>query len=73
MKIKLIDEWREVLKKAWSIRFIIITAILNGAEVVLPLFSDSFPRGIFSILSFFSVSGAFLARILAQKEPHGDE
>lgn len=73
MKIKLIDEWRDVIKKAWSVRLIIAAALMSGIEVALPLFSDSFPRGIFSILSFFSTAGAVLARVYSQKAFRGDE
>jgi hypothetical protein len=65
--MKLYDNWKEILKQAWSIRFIVLAGVLSGIEVILPFFADSMPRGVFSLLSFFAVSGAFISRIVAQK------
>ena len=36
--------WREIFKKAWSIRLGVLAGLFSGAEVVLPLFVDSLPR-----------------------------
>lgn len=67
MKIRLIDNWLAVLKKAWSIRLMLLAAILSGVEVVLPFLSEALPRGLFAVLSFLTVGGAFVARLVAQK------
>jgi hypothetical protein len=66
--MQLADNWREILRKAWSIRFLILAGALSGAEVILPFFADAIPRGIFAILSFTAVGAAFVARIVAQKD-----
>lgn len=65
----LIANWREVLKRAWSVRLMIIAAVLSGLEVVLPLIDGVFPipPGVFAALSGLTVAGAFVARLLAQK------
>lgn len=65
--MKLIPDWHEVLRKAWSARLMIVAAIMSGAEMVVPLFPDAMPRGVFVALSFCAVSGAFVARFVAQK------
>jgi hypothetical protein len=65
--MKLYDNWQEILRKAWSIRFIVLAGILSGIEVILPFFADSIPRGIFALMSFMAVSAAFVSRIVAQK------
>lgn len=65
--MKLIDNWRDVLRKAWSLRLMFLAAILSGVEVVLPFFSEAIPRGLFAVLSFLTVAGAFVARLVAQK------
>lgn len=70
--MKLVPEWKRVVKKAWSIRLGVIAAIFSGVEVILPLFADSFPRHIFAVLSFFAVVGAVVARVVLQKELSGD-
>ncbi len=63
----LIDNWRDVLRKAWSMRLMMLAAILSGAEIVLPFFAETIPRGSFAALSFFTVAGAFVARLVAQE------
>lgn len=64
----LADNWKDILKKAWSIRFLILAGLLSGAEVILPFFQDAIPRGAFAILSFLAVGGAFISRIVAQRD-----
>lgn len=66
--MKLLTNWKRILKRAWSIRLLILAGVLSGIEVVLPFFSDSIPRGPFAVLSFLAVGGAFVARLVAQKE-----
>ena len=58
--------WREIFRKAWSIRLGVLAGLFSGAEVVLPLFMDSIPRNIFAVLSFVAVMGALVARLIAQ-------
>ena len=62
------SQWKNVVRKAWSIRFMLLAGLLSGVEVVLPLFVDSFPRGLFAALSAFFTGAAFVARIVVQKE-----
>lgn len=68
MKMKPIENWRSVLKKAWSIRLMLLAAVLSGIEVILPVFSRSMPEGLFAGLSFITVMAAFVARLVAQKD-----
>lgn len=65
--MKILDDWKTILKKAWSIRLMLMAGILSGIEVVLPLFIDTFPRGVFAVLSILFTGAAFVARIMAQK------
>ena len=66
--MKLYDNWKEILRKAWSIRFLVIAGLLSGAEVILPLFHEDIPKNIFAILSMVFVSAAFVARLVAQRD-----
>jgi len=68
MKLCLYANWKDILKKAWSIRLLLIAGILSGCEVVLPLIGDRFEQGTFAALSFFFVAAAFVARLVAQKD-----
>ena len=65
--MKLYSNWKDIVTKAWSIKFIILAGVLSATEVILPLFFDYFDRGAFAVLSFIAVSGAFVSRIVAQK------
>lgn len=65
--LKLLPDWREILRKAWSVRLMLIAGILTGLEVVLPMFAHAIPHGLFAVLSFVTVSAALVARLLAQQ------
>lgn len=69
-RICLLNDWRRVLRRAWSIRFSLLAAAFTAAEVVVPLFSDVLPRGLFVLLAFSASIGAALARLVAQPEMH---
>ena len=60
------DNWRYLLRKSWSVRWIALAGLLSGVEVVLPLFEQSLPRGMFGVLSFVATLAAVMARILVQ-------
>lgn len=72
--MRLINGWRAVLRKAWSIRLMLLAALLSGVEVVLPLLEGVLPilPGIFAALSFVTVAAAFVARVVAQKDLDND-
>jgi hypothetical protein len=67
-KICLLNDWRRVFGRAWSIRFSLLAAVLAAAEVVVPLFGDVLPRGVFVLLAFVASISATVARIVAQPE-----
>ncbi|MFZ2986472.1 hypothetical protein [Ideonella sp.] len=65
--MKLLDDWKLVLKKAWSIRLWALAAVFEAAGMVLPLFVDSMPRVAFSLLSLVAAGGGIWARLIEQK------
>lgn len=69
--MKLIDNWKAVALKAWSMRWMYGATALGGVEVVLPLFQDAFPRGVFAALSMLSVLLGIVSRVIEQKELAG--
>lgn len=64
----LLNDWKQVLKKAWSVRLMALAFILTALEVMLPFFNDSFPPRVFAVASGLAVAGAFVARLVAQKD-----
>lgn len=76
--MKLADDWNRVLKRAWSVRLILIAGFFSGLEAlvqVVSLFVDQWPvpRGAFAILSFVAANGAFVTRLMAQKDMKDDQ
>lgn len=67
--MKLVANWRHVLRKAWSVRLILLAGVLTGIEVALPLLGDAYPipTGIFASLSFLVTMAAFVMRLVSQK------
>ena len=65
-----ITDWRKVLRKAWSVRLMLLAAVLAGVEALLPLFTPREPSAWFALLTFAVVCGALLARFVAQPRMH---
>lgn len=63
----LLPNWSLLLRKAWSIRLMLLAGLLSAAELILPLYADTMPRGLFAALTIVAVCGAFVARLLAQQ------
>jgi len=70
--MKLVSDWKRVLRHAWSIRLIIIAGLFSGVEIAMPYLEASFPPGIFAGLSALATGGAFVSRIVAQKGMYDD-
>ena len=71
--MRLIEDWRHVLKHAWSIRFIVLAALLSGVEIVLPMFGDAMPRGVFAVLTLLVTVAAAVARLIPQPKMRGEK
>lgn len=65
----LIPNWRDVIKKAWSMRLMALAGALSGAEVALPYLDGllPIPPGIFAALTFITVGAAWVSRLVAQQ------
>lgn len=72
--MKPLHNWKEVLKRAWSIRLMVIAAVLTGAEAALPLLDGyvSVPQGVFALAVLIVTVAAFIARLIAQDNLSGD-
>lgn len=68
--MKLLDDYRQILSRAWSVRWLIVAGLLSGAEVALqiaqPVIEPLIPRGLFSALAGLATAAALVARVLAQ-------
>ena len=64
--MRMIEDWKKVLRYGWSIRLIVLAGLLSGLEIVLPMFGDVLPRRLFAALMFSVTVAAFIARLTAQ-------
>jgi hypothetical protein len=64
--MNLIDDWRRVVRTAWSIRLIALAGLFSGLDAILPLFVADLPRGIFAALSLVAAMGGAWARVVQQ-------
>lgn len=70
--MKLIENWREILRKAWSFKLIVLSSVLSGAEVGMPYIQVAIEPlqliqpGTFALLAVLTSSAAAVARVLAQ-------
>lgn len=65
--MRLADDWKVILRRAWSVRLMLLAALLSGAEFALPYFGDKVPSGVFAALGFVVTGAALVARLIAQK------
>lgn len=74
--MKLLPDWKQVLQKAWSVKFMMLAAVMSGAEVVMSILepSNTLPAGVFAALAGVVTSVALVARLMAQNEAdHGND
>jgi len=70
--MKIIENWRCILREAWSVRLMALAALLSGVEVALPFLGDFAAPGKLALFTSFVTAGAFVARFVAQKELHDE-
>jgi hypothetical protein len=71
-KVRLLHNWLDVLKWAWSVRLMALAAVLSGLEVLIQVltayaYKPPIPVGLFAALSGLVTVAAFAARFVAQK------
>jgi hypothetical protein len=68
--VRLVDDWRRILARAWSVRFMVLATVLGSIEVLLPFFADGMRRGVFAAAMVLVSLAALVARIVAQPKLH---
>lgn len=66
--MELIDNAKEVLLKAWSVRLALLGAMFSALEVALPFFVPLgiLPPNTMAVLAVLTSAGAAIARLVAQ-------
>lgn len=65
--MRLVNDWRRVMRRAWSVRLIALAVVLTGLEVALPFLGDWIPPGRLGLLAGLVSAAALPARLIAQK------
>lgn len=67
--MKIHRNWRWILRRAWSVRLIIVAAVLSAAEAGLSLLGGlpGVSPGAFAVLSAVMAGAALGARLIAQR------
>lgn len=73
--MKLVHNWRDVLRHAWSVRLILLAGLLTGLEAAMPLMYDVVPveQSTIAVITLAVVMAAFVARFIAQNSVSGDK
>lgn len=67
--MQLIEDWDQVLKKAWSVKFTIAAILCGSVETIIALVQPvGVPTGVFAGVGVLVSIGSIVARALAQKE-----
>jgi len=73
----LLPDWQSIIKKAWSVKFMALAAVLSGLESVAAIAGESiakeFPPGLYAASVGVLTALALLARIVAQSSLSGGD
>lgn len=63
--------WRTIVRRAWSVRFMVLAMLLTGCEAVIQVMGVDWldaPRWLTALVVFVVIGAAFVARLVAQKD-----
>jgi hypothetical protein len=67
--MRLVDDWRTILRKAWSVKFNIAAALFGAGEIAVQIWQPtSIQPGMFAGIAACVSIAATAARVMAQKE-----
>lgn len=74
----LVENWAAILKHAWSVRLMLLAALLSGIEVTIQVMlaftvKPPIPPGVFAALAGFITIAACVARFVAQSKVSGEK
>lgn len=71
----LLKDWVTICKKAWSVRFALLSALLGGIEIAVQFLAATRPTPYFAMAAAITSVLAAVSRIVAQPKAfqHDDE
>jgi membrane protein YdbS with pleckstrin-like domain len=64
--MKLIKDWAHIMRRAWSVRLALLSALLGAVEIGVQFLAASQPTPYFAMAAAFTSLAAAIARIVAQ-------
>lgn len=64
--MRLLTDWRKILRSAWSVRLALLSAILGAVEIGVQFWAVTNPTPWFAMASALTSLAAAIARIVAQ-------
>lgn len=71
--MRLIHNWRAVLKRAWSVRFLSLVLMLEAAQVALQFLAGGAPSLALAALAFVVSIAAVASRLIYQASVSGGD
>jgi hypothetical protein len=69
--MNLLPDWQNILKRAWSVRLMVLAFVATLAEALWPVFAPEFEFRFAGVVSAVLIAAAFVARLMAQQK--GDD
>jgi hypothetical protein len=66
--MRLLPDWKDLLKRAWSIRLMALAFVATLAEALWPVFAPEFEMRFAGVVSAVLIAAAFVARLMAQRD-----
>lgn len=70
--MKLIEDWRRIIRKAWSARFAALAAVFSVAEAVMPFLLPEFPPRMAASIAGVMAVLSLVSRVVAQPKMHDE-
>lgn len=69
-RLELDEDWKIILRDAWSVRFTIIAGFFGGLEAALPFLYSAWhgPAVALGAMTFFATAGALISRVVVQRK-----
>jgi hypothetical protein len=66
--MKMLPDWKDVVRRAWSVRLMVLAFAATLAEALWPVFAPEFEFRFAGVVSAVLIAAAFVARLMAQKD-----
>jgi hypothetical protein len=68
----LVDDWKHVARRAWSVRLAVLSGLLSAGEFALPYLAPQAPSRRFAAVAAALALAAAVARVVAQPRMRHD-